>query len=435
MADPEKKEITAPAGTMFQLRWTLPYMAKTTISFVDKDGSQDFPDAKCKFMNGGPLAPHPTGTATVTVTVKKGPDAASLQPDVFRRPKGDDPGRTAPTLTFQWGPDSAHSTCFFEAPFFARKEGVYEFTSVIETQSKGKEKQTKTLIETVTVTPGEEINDKRQAILDIFDAWMPTSINGVAFPKKFGDPANHPNQDILDLAGWSKDSPDWEFEHTTYDGKKETHKGKGEGNKSFAKRQCNDAYQAAALKDGKKVANPYDIVTSCGSVMGVVLRLWGCDFDGDGKMTTREMSIADDYPPNSKKPTQFGAKHYGYWVDAAEAFKKPAGAGDDWKPRYPKPGDCIVLWDDAKNQRAHVCFLVSASEDTWTTAEGGGGTIPDQTASKNNKDVTWKKQDADHPKGIPYILDVTSGKVERVTGWVDLDKVPNPNFNADGSKK
>ena len=436
MADPEKKEITAAEGTNFQLRWRIPHSVQSTAKFVDSNGSQDFPDKSCKLMNGAAPTDKPRGTATVTISVKKGPKADSLQPEVFR------PNRAPPTLFVLWG----QNTNLFAAAFMARDEGVYEFTTVIDMEEKGKPKDTKTFIETVTVTPAADLSDKRQAMLDLFDVWLPTSILGVAYPKKFGDPTKQ--QDILELSGWSKDKPDWTFTETTYDGSTVEHRGSGQGNQSAEQRKCNDARDAAykgALQKWKdagstgtspaKPTHQFNIVTSCGSVLGVFLRLWGCDFDNDGKMAVREMSIADDYPPPPKKPTQFGAKHYGYWVDAVDAFKKPAGAGADWKPQYPKAGDVVILWDDDRSIRAHVCMVVSASEDTWTTAEGGGGAIPDQTASQNNKDVTWKKVDADHPKGIPHILDVTSGKSERVTGWVDLDKVPNPKFDASGKKK
>lgn len=440
MADPVKSAITVPAGKVFQLRWTIPHNVQSTASFVDTNGSQDFPDSKCKFMNGHkPVDGRPAGTAKVTLTVKKGTDPNALQPEIFKA------NRSAPTLTVAFGMKSVNH---FAAPFRPGEEGVtLEFTCVVDIDAP-KMKDTKTFITTVTVTEGDDINDKRQAMLDLFDKWMPTSILGQVYPKKFGDPAKYPNKDILDLANWSKDTPDWSFTEIDYDGNSTPHTGSGEGNQSFAKRQCNDRmdaankaaldkWTAAGSSGPKPVSKPHQftIVTSCGSVMGKVLQLWGCDFDNNGKMATREMSIADDYPPNSKNPSQPGAKTYGYWVDAAEACKKPADAGADWKPQYPKAGDIVVLWDDGQNIRAHVCMVVSADEDTWVTAEGGGGTIPDQTASKNNKDVTWKRIDADHPKGIPHILDVTSGKVERVTGWVDLDKVPNPNFDKDGKKK
>ncbi len=427
---PQTKAITAPAGTNFQLRWTMPHNVRTTISFVNSDGaSQDFPDLKCTPQNGYPGTDKPMGTATITVTVKKGADAASMVADDFRD------NRTAPTLKVTWPNQSGIN--YFNAGFLARDVGLYEFTSVIVKSPAGQPSTTQTLIETVTCTPGDAISPKRQAMLDLFDAWLPTSLLGKSYPKKYGDPSQQ--QDLFDMTGWVTNTPSWSFDEITYDGQTKHHSGTGLGQQGAEQHAANDArdaaYNAALAKykaDPSSGSEPAAakhqftaIVTSCGSILGKFLSLWGCDFDGDGSKTTREMSIADDYQNDKTSPVQYGGKHYGYWVDAADAFKKPSSAGDDWQPQYPKAGDVVVLWDDTRNIRAHVCLVVSASEDTWTTAEGGGGALPDQTASKNNKDVAWQKVDKDHPKGIPYILDVTTGKSERVTGWIDLDKVPN----------
>jgi hypothetical protein len=88
--------------------------------------------------------------------------------------------------------------------------------------------------------------------------------------------------------------------------------------------------------------------------------------------------------------------------------------------KSPKPGDIIVLRDGVGPGSAgsvgHVGILVAADKTKWRTADGGGGQLPDQTASVTVRDVRWVN-------GIPILKSPTDLKEKQLERWVDLDKL------------
>jgi len=108
-------------------------------------------------------------------------------------------------------------------------------------------------------------------------------------------------------------------------------------------------------------------VTSCGDILAAMLTLWKSNFVG-------AFAIRDQ---DSKGRTP-GAKGLGYYVEADGT-------------QAPQPGDIIVLRNGVSKGSAgsvgHVGILVEAGETEWRTADGGGGTLPDQTASVTTRTV------------------------------------------------
>jgi hypothetical protein len=138
-------------------------------------------------------------------------------------------------------------------------------------------------------------------------------------------------------------------------------------------------------------------VTSCGDILAAMLRLWGSNFVG--------AFYIRDQDSKGRSP---GAKGLGYYVEADGV-------------QSPQPGDIIVLRDGVGKATAgtigHVGILVSAGESEWRTADGGGGALPDQTASVSTRTVRF-----DDNK-IPILKSPTDLKEKQLDGWVDLDKL------------
>lgn len=293
----------------------------------------------------------------------------------------------------------------FTSAFVAREEGVFLFTVELPNG--------KTLTKEVTITPGTDWTDKRDYMIDLLNRWMPSSVLQPRPPKfaapeelKRGHPTADAQSDILSLAGWNKDTV----------------------------KKAQDTKAASGL-----------VTTSCGDVLSAMLRLWGCDFDGDGKMTTRAFGIRDDgaesykddkgvlrwrtrkgYPP-------VGAVTYGYYQSATDAY-----AVDP--PILPSPGDLLVLRDGptpAATGVGHVGIIVSVSDEVWCTGDGGGGSLDagEQSAGVGYRLITYTKPTETHKKGIPVLKSVTDGKEKMVDGWVILDKIPNPLFDDEGRWK
>ncbi len=137
-------------------------------------------------------------------------------------------------------------------------------------------------------------------------------------------------------------------------------------------------------------------VTSCGDILAAMLRLWGSNFVG-------AFAIRDQ---DAKGRTP-GAKGLGYYVEADGT-------------QSPQPGDIIVLRNGVGKSSAgsvgHVGILVEAGETEWRTADGGGGALPDQTASVTNRTVRFENS-------IPILKSPTDFKEKQLDGWVDLDKL------------
>jgi hypothetical protein len=137
-------------------------------------------------------------------------------------------------------------------------------------------------------------------------------------------------------------------------------------------------------------------VTSCGDILAAMLRLWGSNFIG-------AFAIRDQ---DAKGRTP-GAKGLGYYVEAAGT-------------QSPQPGDIIVLRNGvgkaSTGSVGHVGILVEAGEAEWRTADGGGGALPDQTATVTTRTVRFENN-------IPILKSPTDLKEKQLDGWVDLDKL------------
>jgi len=137
-------------------------------------------------------------------------------------------------------------------------------------------------------------------------------------------------------------------------------------------------------------------VTSCGDILAAMLRLWKSNFVG--------AFMIRDQDAKGRTP---GAKGLGYYVEADGT-------------QSPQPGDIIVLRDGVGKASAgsvgHVGILVESGETEWRTADGGGGTLPDQTASVTTRTVRLEND-------IPILKSPTDLKEKQLDGWVDLDKL------------
>jgi hypothetical protein len=137
--------------------------------------------------------------------------------------------------------------------------------------------------------------------------------------------------------------------------------------------------------------------TSCGDILAAMLRLWGSNFVGAFYIRDQD---SKGRPP--------GAKGLGYYVEA-EATQSP------------QPGDIIVLRNGVGKTSVgtigHVGILVEVGETEWRTADGGGGALPDQTASVTTRTIRF-----DDNK-IPILKSPTDLKEKQLDGWVDLDKL------------
>lgn len=137
-------------------------------------------------------------------------------------------------------------------------------------------------------------------------------------------------------------------------------------------------------------------VTSCGDILAAMLRLWGSNFVG--------AFMIRDQDAKGRTP---GAKGLGYYVEADST-------------QSPQPGDIIVLRNGVGKASAgsvgHVGILVEAGEAEWRTADGGGGALPDQTASVTARTVRFENN-------IPILKSPTDLKEKQLDGWVDLDKL------------
>jgi len=136
-------------------------------------------------------------------------------------------------------------------------------------------------------------------------------------------------------------------------------------------------------------------VTSCGDILAAMLKLWGSNFVG--AFGIRDVAVGNGP----------GAKKLGYYVEADGV-------------QSPQPGDIIVLRNGIGKSSAgsvgHVGILVEAGETQWRTADGGGGALPDQTASVTTRTVRFENN-------IPILKSPTDLKEKQLDGWVDLDKL------------
>ncbi len=153
--------------------------------------------------------------------------------------------------------------------------------------------------------------------------------------------------------------------------------------------------QGVQSKADKDAGKP--VTTSCGDILATMLRLWKSNFVG--------AFMIRDLDSKGKAP---GAKGRGFYVEADGS-------------QTPKPGDIIVLRSGFGKGTAgtvgHVGILVEATDTEWRTADGGGGTLPDQTASVTTRTVRLDDNN------IPILKSPTDGREKQLDGWVDLDKL------------
>jgi hypothetical protein len=402
----QSKKINVPAGSHFILGWRVPNNCQINVT-VQKGGA-DSVISSPKNKNGK--------SASYTVTVTKDGTAIDYDGPQFKESTSYAGGGTNRRFSAVMAPANLG-------------EYVYTVTAVIPEGTKLPANVVTSLTETVEVTKADPLNDKRKSMVDLIEKWMPTSVKGKAYPVKTNPGPDGKDTDLLSLAGW-KDGGQGDKSVLVKDENtrilKEWTDKKAQFDKDVA------ANNPDRVDPGHKPipgAGLTPLVTSCGDVLNQMLKLWGCDFMGDGKMESRAFGISVDDKQNKKK----GARSMGYYVDALEAFK-----GD--KPQFPKPGDILVLRQGTPGKApyrpladlAHVCIIVSISDDIWCTADGGGGALPDQTAGKSDKQLGWTAPSDGYPKGIACVGSVTDNMLKMVDGWVDLDKVPNPKFDKDG---
>lgn len=404
----EPKKVTAPVGTRFCLQWTADAKALIKNTFeVVKD-----PPVKGEHDEVVHVWPEP----------KKG---AKPRPEVVLRLKITLDGEPYAYRRDVKAPASRAldlKTVGFTQFFTARQEGLYEF-SVHLPDDKG------VLTKEVEVTPAKEISEKRRLMLETIERWMPSSTLAQRPPKP-KDEAEE-KEIILVLksrCGWSENRIPGLMELSGWWNDPDRKNTAGEADPRWVSKQ---------------------VGTSCGDVLAKLLSLWGADFDDakrvnkfTGKLqgNTRAFGIRDDRKePNAAGAwvvvtgprAEKGAISLGYYMDAAEAYAKE-------EPTMPEPGDVLVLRNgiDTKDL-GHVNILVSASEDVWRTADGGGGhkASNEQTATVGDRVVKYTAPDEKFPKGRPIVVSVTDGKEKLVDGWVVLDRVPNVYFKADGTRR
>ena len=329
--------------------------------------------------------------------------------------------------------------------FVARAVGEYVFTidfTFEPSANKSALTAPPQLVKEVSVVAAEPLSHRREDMLALIDRWLPSSVYGA---QKL--PNGEGTKDILALSAYDKvtelswtmplsPSQEGNAPELPQQGGGVWTQGKGsnlikmvgEGQRSRAKRSYNEnilpKQQAEydqkwpPLKPGEKAtdgrpARPAGIPidTSCIAVMGKLVTLWGKQFTADMNTMVK---------PNKA-----------YYVIANEEFAKP-------NPQLPKPGDILYLCkEENRGEFQHVCFLVSRSSELWVTAEGGGGALPEQTATINNKPISWTKAKPAMPgrpamPSVPMFESVTDNKAKALHGWVDIDKVENKRFDDKG---
>lgn len=414
MADP----ILAPIGSHFLLRWTTDANVEMVNSFQTIEGGfVDYPGRKPKSASKGKVK------AVLTITKDGKPDGYRV--DV---PKPQDKEILTPAMKF------AHEYTFL---FVARREGEYVFTVTysaepLDVKNPPKIEPPPPLTKTVKVVPEEPVNQRRQDLLDLIEKWFPSSVLG-----EQTIPAGE-HQDILAMSGYDKTSPkSWTIPQHVPAGSGSaetlpmagqaqwTQSGYsitalGEGQTSAAKKSYNKNVLPARQAEwdratpaerggtGRPAEIPID--TSCINVMSNLIRMWS---NGEFIANLTTMTTAD--------PT--------YYVKAEDEYGKKT-------PVPPKPGDILFLVkEDNRGFFQHTCILVSRSTELWRTADGGGGSLPEQTADWHDKPMALTSASKTHPTRVPMVESPTDGKSKALHGWVNIDEVPNSKYNKDGSRK
>lgn len=234
----------------------------------------------------------------------------------------------------------------------------------------------------VTLLVVANLEPFRQEMIDLVELWMPTSLDK---PRKGGKPLTGTERDLLQESGWNK---------------KRGTDSKADSDTNKTRLEDWEKAKVKAKAEGK--AEPpkpalIAIVTSCGDVLATLLRFWGAEWIG-------AFNIRDS-DNHDRKP---GAKGKGFYIEATGK-------------NMPEKGDIVVLRDGVGKDAhgvGHVGVFIEANDTVWRTADGGGGTLPDQTADVTSRTVRF---DAQH---IAILKSPTDGKEKQLDGWVALDRLP-----------
>lgn len=409
MSDPQRP-IKTPVGSRFMLEWTTDRYVNLVNRFVLVDGStRDYPgQAPAKPPSIFKKIVDLTATLTVTVDKDDVPDGFRMDvptPETFE--------------TKKYGAVERHG---YRSYFLARVEGVYTFTVKFD------HAEAPAFTKVVEVVAAPPLNQRRKDLLAVIDRWLP---DVVPDPRKLPDGET---RSILEQAGWSltpgtrtldfsippanlpnmDDAPILPLPQPdvwTQMGSLVLARTQGWLEKAKAvfnaevlpRRQA--AWEALPKPRSQPAPLALAINTSCGDVAGRLISMWS-----NGKS---RVQIADR------------RKHPAYKLASEMYARKP--------PVEPQPGDVIFL-DNSKRWFAHMCILISRSDDLWVTADGGGGSLPGQTAGISHKPISWTAPD---PNGVqvPMIASVTDNKIKIVDGWIDLDEIPNDRYDASGNLK
>lgn len=205
-----------------------------------------------------------------------------------------------------------------------------------------------------------QLNAKRQSMVDLIDKWMPTSVLQPRVPP-------NETQDLMARAGWTK-------------------------------------AMGAEYKRQKDAGGL--VTTSCGDILSTMLTLWQSNFVG--AFNIRDEVYVGQKPNRKKMP---GAKARGFYVEAKKV---------DVRTQGPKPGDILVFQNGVgpatAGTVAHVGILYKITPESWFTAAGGGGQLPDQTATVSEQTVEWVNN-------VPVLKSPTDTKKKQLDGWIDLDRL------------
>lgn len=395
--------LKAPIGSHFRLVWT-------TDAYVNCTNEFEIIDNSTKQFPGRPPKKKAAvkGTVTCHLSIVKDGEKNGYRPDM---PPPQD-REIFVNLKYR------HEYSFI---FVARHKGVHSF----KVEFAGIDPPIEPITKEIEVIDAEPLNDKRADLLALIDKWLPSSVLGQNPPKKV--PPGE-TEDIMEKSGWGKKPDTWTMPlpaetiplvaNADWKQSGATITGNGMGQTSAAKRSYNDhilpkrraAWDALPPDEQKKTPRPgaIPVATSCNDVMGQLInKMWGSTVQID----VSTMVNADP----------------AYYVKAVDEYAKAS-------PNLPKPGDILFFGlEKSRGEFQHDCILISRSDDVWLTADGGDGGLPDQSATINNKPLSWT--DVKNPPQVPMFVSPTDGKKKALHGWVDLDRLPNPKYNADGSRK
>jgi hypothetical protein len=204
---------------------------------------------------------------------------------------------------------------------------------------------------------------KRDEMIALVSKWMPTTLLAPKIPE-------NETRDLLAVAGWSKQR----------------------------------GIDSKAQKDAG-----VPVVTSCGDVLTALLKMWRSNILGAFNIRDQTLIPTD----NGQYKIGPGAMELGLYIKA-DGTNKPQ-RGDIIVLKYP-PGHKLAGYT------AHVAIFIKEIEGvyddiSWQTASGGGGTLPDQSASIGESDIVG------YVDKIPKMKSPTDNMEKVLDGWISLDKL------------